>query len=248
MTSPRPRTTTALARTGLTVGALVLGLAACSDDEPDVTEQSSPEVTAQERLDEAAQYAVDSGSFRLDLVADGVPEGTNEAILAANGSGSVDPPAFDGTVTARISGVQAEVPVVALDGELHVQLPYTSSFATVTPESLGVIDPAILFSADRGVTTLLGTTEDAEYGEQTRDGADILRQVTGTLPGGPVLDILGVGASDAAFDATFGLVESEDEPWQVRTVTLAGPFYPDGDSTYVLTLDQYGEPVDIEAP
>ena len=44
---------------------------------------------------------------------------------------------------------------------------------------------------------------------------------------------------------TYGLTEDNE----LRKVTLTGPFFGAGTtSTYVLTLDQYGEPVTITAP
>ncbi len=43
----------------------------------------------------------------------------------------------------------------------------------------------------------------------------------------------------------YGLVE---ESWEARTVTLTGPFYPPAESTYTVTLDDYGVPVEITAP
>lgn len=223
---------------------LVLGLAACAEDPG-----PAAEVPVQQRLQQAEDLVLAAGSFRLTMTSEGLPETTREAVISASGSGSVDPPAFEGTVTARLGGIQVEVPVVALGGALHVKLPYTPDFAEVSPESVGVPDPATLFSAESGVHTLLPETDDAAYGERSRDGREIVQEVSGTLPGRPVLDLLRVGNAEAEFEVTYGLIEAEGaDPWPVRSVRISGPFYPDGDSTYVLTLDRYGEAVHVEAP
>ncbi|MDQ3526323.1 MAG: LppX_LprAFG lipoprotein, partial [Actinomycetota bacterium] len=114
-----------------------------------------------------------------------------------------------------------------------------------SPEALNVPDPAQLFDVDAGVVSLLSKTDDAEFGEQSREGREIVQEVTGTLPGQAIIDLLNVGEDTATFEVTYALVE---EDWQVRTVTLTGPFYPQAESTYTVTLDQYGEPVTVTAP
>lgn len=228
----------------------LLGLAACSDDEEPEEEPTTPapttqEPTAQDRLDQAREVLTDAGSVHLVMAGEGLPEELDAYILAAEGSGTIEPPAFEGTITAKISGIQADVPTVALDGRLHVKLPFTPGYVSTSPEDLNVPDPARLFDVDDGVVSLLTKTEDAEFGDQSRQGREIVQQVTGTLPGQAIVDLLTVGDPDGTFDVTYGLVE---EDWEVRTVTLTGPFYPSAESTYTLTLDQYGTPVTVTAP
>jgi lipoprotein LprG len=126
-----------------------------------------------------------------------------------------------------------------------VQLPFTPGYITTSPEDLNVPDPAKLFDVEEGVVSLLTTTEDPEFGEQSREGREIVQQITGTLPGQAVVDLLGVGDAQGSFEVTYGLVE---ETWEARAVTITGPFYPPAESTYALTLDDYGAPVDITAP
>ena len=60
-----------------------------------------------------------------------------------------------------------------------------------------------------------------------------------------IRDSFKIGDRNGSFDVTYGLTDGDE----LRQVTLTGPFFGAGtSSTYVLTLDQYGEPVTITAP
>lgn len=229
------------------LAALVgLTLTACSGGDDDVKTDDAVITTAPtpvDRLEQAHQQLVDAGS--LHLVLQGVDLPDNAVILKADGVGTVDPAAFDGTITAKVGGVQADVPTIAVDDQLYVKLPFAPGFINTAPEDLGVPDPAKLFDVDEGLAALLLKTESPAFGEQSRVGSDIVQEITGTLPGDDVVDLLYAGDRTQDFTVEYGLVE---ESWEVRTVKITGPFYPPGDATYLVTLDQYGEPVTITAP
>lgn len=221
-----------------------LVVSACSDDGGDGPAVTSTP-TAQDRLEQAHDVVVDAGTLQLTMTGTDLPESESSYIISATGSGTMEPPAFDGTITARISGVQADIPTVALDGELWVKLPYVPSHVRTDPADLGVPDPASLFDPESGLTSLLGDTVDPELGPRARAGEEIVQQVVGTLPGETVTALLRVGDSSADFDVTYGLVE---DSWEVRTVEITGPFYPPASSTYTVTLDSYGAPVTVTRP
>lgn len=229
--------------------AALLGTAACSGDgdDPDTDDpaETTEEPTPEDRLEQARDVLIDAGSVSLEMTGSDLPEDLENYIIKAVGSGSMDPPSFEGTITANVQGVQADVPTIAVAGELHVQLPFTPDYIETSPEDLNVPDPARLFDPEEGIVSLLTTTEGAAFGEQSREGREIVQQVTGTLPGQAVVDLLGVGDPEGTFDVTYGLVE---ESWEVRTVNITGPFYPPAESGYALTLDDFGVPVTIEAP
>ncbi|MGB3764423.1 MAG: LppX_LprAFG lipoprotein, partial [Ornithinimicrobium sp.] len=228
------------------LAAVLCGVTACSDDaEPEAVGEETSAPTAQDRLDEAYDVLAEAGSVSLVLEGRDLPEEENAYVIKADGSGTTNPAAFDGTITAKIAGVQADVPTVALDGELFVKLPFSPVFTSVSPESLGVPDPARLFDSEVGVVSLLSQTDSAEFGDQTRVGSDVVQEITGTLSGDLIVDLLNVGAEDTDFDVVYGLIEDD---WQVRTVTLTGQFYRPATSTYTLTLDDYGVPVTVTAP
>ncbi|WP_256842077.1 LppX_LprAFG lipoprotein [Ornithinimicrobium cryptoxanthini] len=228
----------------LAVGAL--GLTACSgdgdgDSADDEVTTTAP--TPQDRLAQAHETLASAGS--VHLVLEGVDLPDSAIILKAEGSGTMEPPAFEGTITAKVGGVQADVPTIAVDDTLYVKLPFAPGFINTAPEDLGVPDPAKLFAIEDGLAALLTKTESPAFGEQTRVGSEITQQITGTLPGDEVVDLLFVGDREQDFTVEYGLLE---ESWQVRTVTITGPFYPPDTATYKVTLDKYGEPVTITAP
>ncbi|MFK5688568.1 LppX_LprAFG lipoprotein [Ornithinimicrobium sp. LYQ92] len=230
--------------TGAAVLALVL--AGCSGDDDDAAQTSeAPAPTAADRLAQAHDVLVDAGTVHLTMTGTDLPEDEDSFIISAEGSGTMEPPAFDGTITATVAGVQADIPTVALDGDLWVKLPYVPSHVNTDPDDLGVPDPATLFDPEAGLVGLLPMTDDPELGERSRAGAEVVQQVTGTLPGQAVTDLLYAGDAEADFDVTYGLVE---DTWEVRSVELTGPFYPPTTSTYTLTLDAYGEPVTVTQP
>lgn len=230
----------------LALGA-ALALAGCSDDDGDDTATTSapPPPTAADRLEQAHDVLVDAGSVHLAMAGADLPEDENSYIISAEGSGTMDPPAFDGTITAKVAGIQADVPTVAIDGELWVKLPYVPSHVRTDPADLNVPDPATLFDTEGGLVGLLPQTEDPEFGDRSRAGSEVVQEVVGTLPGEAVTELLYVGDAQSPFEVTYGLVE---ESWEVRTVTITGPFYPPASSTYTLTLDQYGVPVTVTRP
>lgn len=228
----------------LLLGALVV-LTGCDDSSPEGGSQTSAAPTAQDRLGQAHDALTEAGSVTLSLVGTDLPEEQPSYVVSAEGSGTTDPPAFAGTITVRMSGVQAEVPTIAVDGELWVELPFAPTYVQSDAAELGVPDPATLLDPEAGLAGLLLQTEDPELGERIRAGEELLRLVEGTLPGEVVVDLLGVGDEGAVFDVVHGLVEDE---WELRTVEITGPFYPPATSTYALTLDGYGEPVTVTRP
>lgn len=221
-------------------------LAACDGDEEESAQTSvPPPPTAADRLAQAHDVLVEAGSLHLEMTGTDLPEDQNTYIISAVGDGTMEPAAFDGTITARLAGVQADVPTVAVDGELYVRLPYVPRHMRSDPEQLGVPDPATLFHPEDGLVGLLDETQDPEFGDRARAGAEIVQEVEGTLPGEVVTALLHAGDASSDFDVTYGLVEDD---WQVRSVVITGPFYPPATSTYTVTLTAYGEPVTVTRP
>lgn len=240
---------TARALAGVAVAALVL--AGCSDDEKPAPTSSGDDAvvttapTAADRLEQARGVLTEAGSVHLKMTGSNLPENIDAYVINADGSGTMTPPAFTGVVTAKVKGIQADVPTVAVDGQLYVKLPFTPGYISTSPQDLGVPDPARLFAVDEGLVSLLTKTTGPAFGEQKRAGREVVQEVSGTLPGQTIVDLLYTGDKNATFDVVYGLVE---ESWQVRTVTITGPFYPPTESTYAITLDQYGVPVTVTAP
>jgi lipoprotein LprG len=240
---------------------LTASLAACSisADEPAEGDKLTPV-----QLLAAAKAKADAAtSMHLTLSSSGIPESA-AGVLAAEGSGT-HAPAFKGTLDARISGVQAKVDVVALDNVLYVKLPFTTKFAPIDPKAYNAPNPAQLFATEGGITSLITATTSPVEGKATRAGADVLRTISGKLPGESVAKLLNIGDASKPFDVTYGITDPGGE---LRSVTMTGPFYQDATatpatgtpatstpatsatvtSTYTLTLDKYGAPVEISKP
>lgn len=244
---PAGRITTAFVATAL----LTTALAACTSGPDKPTD--ARKLTAAQQL-AAAKVKVDAAkSMHLTLRSSGIPASVNGA-LGADGSGT-HAPAFKGTLDARISGFQAKVDVVAIDKLLYVKLPFTTGFVEADPKTYNAPDPAQLFATQGGITSLLTATKDPVEGKGSRVGPDVLKTISGTLPGPSVTRLLKVGDPTKTFKVTYGITDPGGE---LRTVTMTGPFFKNATSaavpsaaatsTYVLTLDKYGAPVEISKP
>ncbi len=235
------RLRSAPATTALVTVALV-ALTGCSGGDGSGAGETTPP-TAKEQLAEAKQVLDDATSVHLELTSSGVPDDV-DGVTGAKGDGT-HAPAFKGTLQARIKGLSADVPVVAVDGGLWLKLPFTSSYVKTDPADYNAPDPADLFSAEHGISRLLTSTRSPQLGDEAREGKDVVQTITGTLPGKAVTNVLVVGDEDGSYDVSYGIVTDSH---QLRSVTLKGPFYPGTTSTYTLHLSDYGKSVEISKP
>lgn len=223
---------------------IAAALTACSADKS----VEAKKLTAAEQLAAAKAKADAATSMHLTLRSSGIPDTAN-GVLAADGSGT-HAPAFKGTLDARIAGFAAKVEVVAIDSLLYLKLPFTTEFTEADPKEYNAPNPALLFAKEGGITSLMTATTNLVEGKATRSGADVLKTITGKLPGGNIVKLLNFGDPAKTFDVTYGITEPGGE---LRSVTLVGPFFKSGTSTpvtstYTVTLDKYGAPVEISKP
>ena len=222
---------------------MVGALAACSGGEkgPQVAKgPRSATITATEQL-AAAKVTVDAAtSLHLTLRSSGIPASVNGA-LGAEGSGT-HAPAFKGTLDARVGGFAVSVEVVSIHGVLYVKPPFSADFVQADPKAYHAPDPAQLFATKGGISSLLTATINPVEGKKIRVGPDTVQTITGTLPGTSVAKLFSIGDATKTFNVTYGVTEPGGE---LRTVALTGQFYPGATSTYTLTLDKYGAPVEI---
>ena len=193
----------------------------------------------------AAKTTLDETSgVNLTLSTKDLPDGVTGVEKAA-GVGT-HAPAFEGSITVVLSGQAFEVPVVAVDDKVYVQLPLTSSFQDVDPAEYGAPDPARLMSTDTGFSSLLPATTDLEKGESVRGGADnkeVLTEYSGTVSGDVVKNIIPTATGD--FDVTYTVTDDDE----LRSARITGVFYEDSASmTYLVTFEDYGTEKDITAP
>jgi lipoprotein LprG len=145
-----------------------------------------------------------------------------------------------------LSGQDFEVPVVAVDDKVYVQLPLTPGWQDIDPADYGAPDPAQLMSADAGFSALLPATTDLEEGDSVRGGKDnkeVLTEYSGTVSSSAVENVIPTATGD--FDVAYTVTDDGE----LREATLTGDFYDSGDSmTYTVDFDDYGTETDIKAP
>jgi lipoprotein LprG len=217
-------------------------LAACSGDG---TEEAADAKSPEEVLAEASTKLTETSGVDLTLTADALPEGVSGIAEAA---GTVtDAPAFDGSITVVFAGQTADVPVIAVDGDVYAQLPFTKGqWDKVNPKEYGAPDPAALVGED-GFPGLLTLTESPEAGESVRGGAgnsEILTTYSGTVPGDAIDSVI-PSASGDSFDVEWQI----NDDGELRQATMTGVFYPHTDPmTYTVEFADYGIETDITAP
>ena len=210
-----------------------LSLTACtgsSGDEPDDPRVAAgPLADAQQKLLDTSGVDVTMTTKRLPRAVDGVRRLTGTLTAA---------PAFKGKVGVRVNDLTATLPMVAVDGAVYAQLPYTDTYAEVDPAAYGSPDPAELLDPDHGLAGWLGSTEGAQKSE---DG----KVVTGTVPGQVVAGAIPSASADDTFKVTWNL----DGDGLLEDATITGPFYGKApDVTYALDLGEYDLSPDITAP
>lgn len=227
--------TAAVAGIVLTLSALLTGCGAADDDN---SNGNTTEVLAlaKKQFDETA-------SVRLELATTSVPT-SGDAVLGASGV-LTHQPAFEGTVKVLLGGFNAEVPIVSVDGVVRAKLPLTTEYGVIDPSEYGAPDPADFADLDQGISAMLLELEGAEEAGQKRDGDQVLTTYTGTLSGSFVQPVIPSADAEGSYAAVVGI----DADGRLVTLSVTGDFFAaDGEVTYDLQFEGYGENVVIEAP
>ena len=222
---------------GAAVAAL-LALTGCSGEEE--PEAPSP----QERLAEARTKVEEAQALTIDLTSTGVPNDVN-GVQSASGTGVLEDGVvtFEGEFQGRVSGITATAGILSIGDETYMKL-FTPDYAPVNLDELGAPNPTSFFEEETGIASLIAATTDVAEKGQTREGREILTEITGTLPGEKVESLLMLGGPGTEFDVAYGLT-ADDE---LRRAVLTGEFYAGTESTYTLLLTDYGTPITIESP
>jgi lipoprotein LprG len=207
------------------------------------TDTAAEDPAPAEVLAEAKANLDETSGVRIRLATEELPASV-DGLLRAEGVGTHDP-AFEGELSISVSGVTADVPVVAAEGKVMAQLPFTTEYVEVEPEEYAAPDPAGLMDPDDGLSSMLTAAEEVVAGESVRSGGDVLSSYTGTVPGDVVSSIVPSAAADTDFEATFTI----DDGQRLREAVLSGPFYPDAEPVvYTVTFDEYDTTADITLP
>jgi len=215
-------------------------LSGCTGDDGSESAGGDPA----QRLETARKALDDAPSLQIRLATDQLPDDT-QGLIEADGVGNHDP-AFEGTVRVFAGGLgQVDADLVSVDGKVVAKIGFVPDFVPIDPADYGAPDPAALVSSTSGVSSWLTATEDPAAGEQSRDDADVLTTIDGSLPGEVVESLIPSADPAADFDVTYRLDGDDD----LRGTSITGPFYPGGDDvTYDLEVTASDEPVDIALP
>ena len=227
----------ALLASSVTVAAVLL--AGCSGGDAATTPaDAKADLAAAKRVFDEAKFV------GLTLSSKDVPK-TENGVTAALGTGEISAtePKFTGSVTATIKGVSGAAQVVTIGDAAYLKF-FTPDFVPTDLSTLGAPNPSGFFDPATGISSLLTDTRDPEVGEKVRDGATVLQQYTGTLPGTRVKELLGLGDGTSDFAATYGIAEGH----KLQLATLTGPFFEGATSTFTLRLKDYGKSVAITRP
>lgn len=200
--------------------------------------------TASQLLARAKKTLDSTQALHFVLTSSGAPSGGTQLL---GGEGDIKrPSSFAGTLKVQASGATVNVKVVSVNGTVYAQLPFTSGFSKVDPASFGVGDPGKLLDPNSGITQLLTDVQNPKLGEEKRVGGDVVRTVTGDIPGDKVAAVLTDKDPSKPVHAVFSI---DEKTGQLLEVQLTGPFFTaDQNGTYTLQLSKYGENVDITAP
>ena len=230
----------------LALGAIVvLAVAGCTDKkESGGGGQSGGDAVA--LLTDAKKTIDEASSVHIVLTGRDLPD--NAQTLASGDGVATHAPAFKGKLTVRSSGSPIDADVVAVGSKVYAKVSFAPAFIELTPSQLaglGAPDPAVLLDPAKGLTAVLSGLKDPKVKGETREGSKVLTEVTGSVQGKSLQGIFPKAPADQDFPSTFKI---DKDTKQLVSATITGPFYSGATSSYDVTLDKYGEKVEITAP
>ncbi|KGN34399.1 hypothetical protein N802_12455 [Knoellia sinensis KCTC 19936] len=193
----------------------------------------------------AAKTQFDQAKFvGLTLSSKDVPK-TENGVTGAIGTGEISAtePKFKGNVTATINGVTGAAEVITIGDTAYMKF-FTPGYNETDLGSLGAPNPSDFFDPAKGISQLLVDTTDPKAGSEVRDGAAVLQQYSGTLPGSRIKELFNLGDGTGSFEVTYGIAEGD----KLQLATMKGPFFAGATSTFTLRLKDYGKSVEITRP
>lgn len=219
--------------------AVSLILMGCSGgDAPEAKADPKTQLAAAKKVFDEAKFV------GLTLSSKDVPK-TENGVTGAIGTGAISAtePSFKGNVTATIKGVSGAAEVITIGDAAYMKF-FTPTYNPADLADLGAPNPSNFFDPAKGISQLLVETGTPVAGDQVRDGATVLKQVSGTLPGSRIKALFNLGDGTGKFTVTYGIADGD----KLQLATMTGPFFAGTTSTYTLRLRNYGTPVEITRP
>jgi lipoprotein LprG len=229
----------------VTLALAALGATACGGSSHHASSPTTqPGATSAGGLLAAAKTTLDAApAVHFGLTSANVTGGGTQL---KGGSGDVvRPDRMQGSFDVSISGFSATVKIAAVGNVFEAQPPFQSGYSKTDPATYGLGNPSTLLDPNIGLSALLTHAQGATSAGQTRLAGELLDQVRATVPGRavPVLPDQNRSAPVAL------LADINPDSHQLRQVVLTGPFTSKtADSTYTVTLTNYGEPVTVTLP
>ncbi|MGH3744632.1 MAG: LppX_LprAFG lipoprotein [Mycobacteriales bacterium] len=204
---------------------------------------SSGSATPQSLLTKAKQKVDSTSALHFAIGSKNVSgNGTN----ITGGSGDIArPDAIRGTFQVSLAGFHVSVKIVAAHGKFYAEAPFQTSYQPTDPSKYGIGDPSQLIDPDKGLSSLLANIQDPKSDGQTRISGELLDKVTGDVPGTKIPAALPDSVPSKPVQVS-ALINPKSH--EVRQFILTGPLTSPTNSTFTVTLTNYGEPVHIDLP
>jgi lipoprotein LprG len=223
---------------------VVLAVTGCTDKKDNGGNQPNDDAVA--LLTDAKKTIDEAESVHIVLTGRDLPD--NAQTLASGDGVATHAPAFKGKLTVRSAGSPIDAEVVAVGSKVYAKVSFSPAFIELTPAQLaglGAPDPAVLLDPAKGLTAVLPGLKDPKVKGETREGSKVLTEVTGSVQGKSLQGIFPKAPADQDFPSTFKI---DKDTKQLVSATITGPFYSGTTSSYDVTLDKYGEKVEIAKP
>jgi hypothetical protein len=204
---------------------------------------SSPKVSAPVLLQKAKVTVDTASSVHFVLTSSNVSlSGTN---LTGGQGDLVRPGSLRGSFSVALSGFTANVKVISVGQVFEAELPFAANYTKTDPANFGLTNPAQLLDPDKGLANLLTLAQNPRPGPTKRLGGELLDTVSYTVPGRDIPVLPDTNPAQPV-DLTVAI---DPNSFELRSVTLVGPLTSaTSNSTYVVTLSNYGEHVNIALP
>lgn len=192
----------------------------------------------------AAKQKVDSTSaLHFTITSKNVSgNGTN----ITGGSGDIArPDAIRGTFQVSLAGFHVSVKILAAHGKFYAEAPFQTSYQATDPSKYGIGDPSLLIDPNQGLSSLLSNIQDPASDGQTRIAGELLDKITGNVPGTKIPSALPDSVPSKPVQVS-ALIDPKSH--EVRQFILTGPLTSPTNSTFTVTLSNYGESVHIDLP